>query len=159
MLYICQEIFPCLQANSSWNVAKQGMCFLSHLFSSFHSGSYISSDIWRAIAESKYKFSTIVGLRHPVIDRHAWSSCHSRGYVYDDRVHTGAVCSAVGKYRDCAGAMIYQFRSKKFVYSESQDTRFPETIPVITQISPIEECWVLYNFFFTICLLNHSNHF
>ena len=47
------------------------------------------------IPEIKYKSSTFVDLRHPVIDRHVWFSSGSRRCACDDRAHTGAAYSAV----------------------------------------------------------------
>ena len=46
-----------------------------------------------AIPANKYKYSTYVGLRHPVIARHALFSSGSNISAYVDLAHTGAAYS------------------------------------------------------------------
>ena len=48
-----------------------------------------------AIPAKKYKSSTYVGLRHPVIARHALFSSGSNMSAYVDLAHTGAAYSAI----------------------------------------------------------------
>ena len=48
-----------------------------------------------AIPTDKYKSSTYVGLRHPVIVRHALFSSVSNMTAYVDLAHTGAAYSSI----------------------------------------------------------------
>ena len=59
-----------------------------------------------AFPANKYKSSTYVGFRHPVIARHALFSFGSNMSVYVDLVHTGAIYSAIEYHRDSAVVVI-----------------------------------------------------
>ena len=48
-----------------------------------------------AISANRYKSSTYVGLRHPVIAQHALFSSGSNMAAYVDVTHTGAADSAI----------------------------------------------------------------
>ena len=52
-----------------------------------------------AIPANKYKSSTYVGLRHPVIARHALFSSGSNMSAYVDLAHTGEAYSAIEYHR------------------------------------------------------------
>ena len=67
------------------SVSKQGVSLLFYLFDYFYSNT--SHDIWRCD-------STNVGLRHPVITRHALFSYVSSMSMCVDLSHTGAVHSS-----------------------------------------------------------------
>ena len=47
------------------------------------------------MAANKYKSSTYVGLRHPMIAGNALSSSWSNMSAYVDPAHTGAACAAI----------------------------------------------------------------
>ena len=71
------------------------MTLLFHLFGSFHSCTYISPDNEGAIPANKYKSSTYVGLRHPLIAWHALFSYGSNMAAYVDLANTGEAYSAI----------------------------------------------------------------
>ena len=68
--YGAKEAFS-LQASLCWNLAVLRLGCVCFLFLLFHSSTYISSDLCGAIPASGYSSSTLVSLRHPVIDLHA----------------------------------------------------------------------------------------
>ena len=55
-----------------------------------------------AIPTNKYKSSTYVGLRHPVIARYALFSSESNMSTYVDLAHTGALYSHIEWHRPIA---------------------------------------------------------
>ena len=59
-----------------------------------------------AIPTNKYKFSTIVGFRHPVIALHAWLSSRSCRCVCFDLDHTGVPYSATEQHKTNAVVLI-----------------------------------------------------
>ena len=75
-------------------MTKQGV---SLLFPSvwFHSSTCISPVSGGAIPANKYKSSTYIGLRYPVIARHALFSYGFNMSAYVDLAHTGAAYSAI----------------------------------------------------------------
>ena len=75
---------------SSCDVAKQGVSLLFHLLGSFHSSMFGCT-----IHANKYKSSTYIGLRHPVIARHVLISFGSCMSACGDLGHTGATYSAI----------------------------------------------------------------
>ena len=101
--HVCQEVLSLLQAANWWDVTKQGVSPLFHLFGSFHSGTYISPG--GAIPSNKYKLSTYVGLRHPVIARYAFRF-ESSMFAYVDLAHTGASYSVIEWHR--ARAVVFK---------------------------------------------------
>ena len=76
-------------------MTKQGVSLLFYLFGLFHFRTYISPDVWRRDSANKYKSSTYVILRHPVIARHALFSYMSNMSAYIDLAHTGAAYSDI----------------------------------------------------------------
>ena len=83
-----------LQAFGNWHLTKKRVS-LSGCFC-FSTLAHISLLLaGRAIPDSKYMYSTLVGFRHPVTDRHARFSYVSRFLTCGDLAQTGAAYSAV----------------------------------------------------------------